>query len=160
MSTQVTRTRILQAKKTIITFDTKLFTMTDEAGVGQYGSVKLMDFPAQQSVMIKAVSFKGDILLLTPFINTFDGDWTIGSTAASEGNKANSANHLFSPLALAQAVAKATAFKSGAAGAFRANPASLYLNIWVDDNAAHATGSNHVLNGVAVVEWSALGDID
>lgn len=159
MTQQVTRTRLVTPYRSIITLDDKEVTLTDEAGVGQYGSVALMTFPTTAAIQVHSVSFNGSILLLTPFINTWDGDWTVGWTAATEGDKANSANHLFTPLAITQAVAKLASFKGASAGGVKANPAALYLNVWVDDNAAHATTAANLLNGTATIIWSKLGSV-
>lgn len=159
MSTQTTRTRMLPPYRTIITLNDDLNTLTDDAGVGQYLAKKLMDFPANAAIQVHSVTFNGSLLALTPFINTWDGDWAVGWTAATTGDKSAAANYLTAPAAIPQAVAKLGSFKGVSAGGVHINPASLYLNVWTDDNVAHATTAGNKLNGTAVIIWNKLGSV-
>ncbi len=159
-ATQVNRNRLVTPYRTIVTFEDDLNTLTDDPGVGQYMAKKVMDFTATAGIIVHGCSFNGSLLALTPFINTWNGDWALGWTAASQGDKAQSANHLLAPVAIPVAVAKLGSFKGVTPGGVHVNPGSLYLNVWIDDDAAHATTAGNKLNGTLTLFWSKLGSVD
>lgn len=153
-----TRTRQVAIMRSVIILDEDLFTLTDDAGVGQYGGLALKAFDEEQSVLLHSVSFKGNILLLSPFIAAAAGDWAIGWTAPTTGDKAVSANDVLAPQAFT-ASSRAASFNAGApVGAWRANPATLRLKVWTDDNVAHATTPGNKVSGVVTILWSRAGD--
>lgn len=144
--------------RTIILLEDDLITLTDVPGVGQYGSLLLKTFPAAEAVNIHSVGFKGSILLLAPFVNAAEGQFGIGFAAAPDATPANATLEVLDPVDWTAAAKLAPLKGIVATGHNKANPASLYLNVWVDDNAAHATTAGNKLNGRVTLLWSKAGD--
>src|SRR5207245_10031196 len=82
-------------------------TLTDGPGVGQYGGVKLYDFPAGNILPLGAV-IDAEILLLTPFINTATGNIGLGTVAPTTGGALTTTKqNIVAATAIAALVAKA-----------------------------------------------------
>lgn len=152
------------AHRTVLTLTATPITLTDEAGVGQYGSVKLYDFPAGL-IRVHGAVLDVDLTLLSPFITTAAGDVGVGSTAVTDGDAlATTEQDVIPTTEIAPLVARtgpANALATGAAtldGATSA-AADLYLNVRIDDNASHATTADNLVSGTLTITWSNLGDL-
>ena len=156
-------------RKTVITCDELPINMSDEAGVGQYGGTKIYDFPAGLVVVHGGVvqgSFEGESG--GSWIATFNGDVSLGTSAPTDHATglvaANTARFVPSTalttavagVAAASAVTAASPYtESGAQWVDGTGPAvDLYLNLLVDDNAAHADGDDMLFTGTVTFLWS------
>ncbi len=149
--------------QTVLTLAATPITLTDDAGAGQYGGVKLYDFPAGNIFVVGAV-IDADILLLTPFIDTAEGDIGLGTTAVTDGNAlATTEQNIIITTAIAAMVAKAGPVNAQSAdvatlAAAGTTDSDLYLNLRIDDNVAHATTPGNTITGTVTITWLNLGD--
>lgn len=146
-------------------------SFADDAGNGQYGGVKLYDFPAGLLCFMGAV-ISGDLTLTeAAWIDTFDGDVALGTAVADDGQGQDGTTaDLLQTAAITQAVAQvaevesvtiATALtESGARWHDGTTTAKdLFLNFEIDDNAAHAAG-NGTFTGTVEFIYAIIGDND
>lgn len=148
---------INQFRQTEILIDEDLsITLTDDAGVGQYGSVKFCTLP-EGVILLPAVMLEGTLLLLDPFIATAAVEVGIGSTAPANGDALATTEKTVLSIASTASVALLNTFSGMATPNLfldgRAAAKDLYLNFRVADNAAHATTPDNVLNGRIVLNW-------
>lgn len=154
--------------QTVLTCTALPITVADDAGVAQYGGVKVYDFPAGLLMTMGAV-IDGSLTGYASLIDTFDGDVALGTAAATTGATLVSTEADIMPsVALSQAVAEvancdavsvATALtESGSRWLDGTGTAKdLYLNFVIDDNAAHGAGTA-TFTGTITVTWINLGD--
>jgi hypothetical protein len=157
--------------KTVLTCVDTPLTFGDEAGQGQYGGVKVYDFPKGAIAVLGAV-INGTMLLTAPAINTWDGDIGLGVEAPTDHQDAanktglvlqkTSTTQAVAKLATVDAVSAATALtESGARWLDGTGTAKdLYLNLLVDDNAAHDNTITGKFNGTITFLWINLGTTD
>lgn len=158
--------------KTILTCTATPITISDEAGQGQYGGVKVYDFPAGLIATLGAVIDGSVTLGVTGTITaTWDGDVALGTAAPSDHATglvaANTGRFLQSTatttaaakVAVCDAVSIATGLTESAArwtdGTSTA--ADLFLNFLVDDDASHTAGTG-TFTGTITITWINLGD--
>lgn len=129
--------------KTILTLTATPITLTDDAGVGQYGSIELYNFPAGNIATRGAVLDARLTLNETWWVDTTEGDVGVGTTAVTDGNAlATTEQNIIPTTAVAALVAQAGsiacqstgALVTGAAGG---TDAKAYLNVRIDDSALH-----------------------
>ncbi len=155
--------------RTILTCAATTITISDESGVGQYGGVKLYDFP-EGMMCIHGAVIDGSLTagVTGTIIATFDGDVAVGTATASEFALPTTEEDIMPSVALttasgtvanSDAVSVATALtESGARwhdGTVTAK--DLYLNFGIDDDASHTAGTA-TFTGTVTVIWSNLGD--
>lgn len=159
---------IVQVK---ITLNASPISISDDAGVAQYGGMKIYDFPEGMLLTLGAV-VDGSIspkATSGTIIDTFDGDVAIGTVTATTGATLTSTEaDILQSVALTQAVAGvancdaqsvATALtESGARwldGTATAKDA--YLNFVIDDDASH-TAAVGTVTAVVYLTYLMLGD--
>lgn len=115
-------------KQVKLTLSSLPVTITDDAGVGGWGTAKLLDFPAGR------VSILGGVCKITSLVEAsagingdFDGDFAVGTTAVAAGTGAGTGvptgtgSNIFASTAITQAVSGTSAggsviFKPAAEG--------------------------------------------
>lgn len=154
--------------KTVLTCVATPIAFLDDAGVAQYGGVKVYDFP-EGLLNTQGAVIDGELTLPAPFIDTYDGDVALGSATASTGATLTGTEaDILQSTAISQAVAKvavcdaitiATALtESGGRHLDGTGTAKdLYLNFVIDDNAAH-TAETGYFSGTITINWSIQGD--
>lgn len=155
--------------KTVLTCTATPLTFGDEAGVGQYGGVKVYDFPEGLILTLGAV-IDGSMTLTAPAIDTWDGDIGLGVEAPTDHtDAANKIGQILQSTATTTAVGKvATVDAVSAATALTESGArwkdgtgtaiDLYLNLLVDDDAAHDNSITGTFTGTITILWLNLGD--
>ena len=156
--------------KTVITCTATPVTITDDAGVAQYGGVQLYDFP-EGMLNFQGATIDGSITggVTGTIIATFDGDVALGTATATTGATlvGTEADYLTST-ALTQAVASvanadaqsvATALTESGARWLdgTATAKDLFLNFVIDDDATHTAGTAS-FTGVVSFVWMTLGN--
>lgn len=160
--------------KTTLTCAALPITLADEAGQGQYGGVKVYDFPAGLLCTLGAV-IDGSVTLVSDsgtWTATWNGDVALGTAAPSDhatGLVAANTGRYLQSTATTQAVAlvgncdaQSTATGLTESGARwtdgTATAADLYLNLLVDDAALHADGDGGTFTGTIEIVWMIVGD--
>lgn len=154
--------------RTVITCTATPIAISDDAGVAQYGGVKLYDFP-EGMLLFFGASIDGSLTLPAPFVDAFGGDVALGTVTATTGATliSTEADYLTST-ALTTAVTKvansdaqsiATALTEAGARWMdgTATAKDLFLNFVIDDNGAH-TAETGLFTGVVTIAWMLLGD--
>lgn len=157
--------------KTVITCAATPVTITDDAGVAQYGGTgKLYDFPEGLLCTLGAV-IDGSVTLGTTgtIINTWAGGVALGTATATTGSTLTGTEADIMPevdvaaatakVAVVDAVSVATALTESGARWFdgTATAKDLFLNLVVDDDASHTSGTG-TFTGTVTVTWINLGD--
>lgn len=147
--------------RNVFTLDAQAITLTDDLGVGQHGSISLLNFPAGNIVTLGAV-INADITLNEAWwVDTIAGDVGLGTTAVTDGNAlATTEQNIITTTAIAALVAQAGPIDAqstgvGTSGAAGGTDAVLTLNVRIDDDAAHMP--NVVTNGTftgAATGWT------
>lgn len=146
--------------KTVLTLTATPITLTDEAGAGQYGGVKLYDFPAGNILVFGAVVDADITLNETWWTDTAEGDVGLGTTAVTNGDAlATTEQNMIATTAIAAMTAQVGPIDTQSAGvatlgAAGATDSDAYLNIRIDDSAAHMP--DVVTNGAfgADTDWT------
>ena len=154
--------------KTILTCTATPVSISDDAGVAQYGGVKVYDFPAGLICTLGAV-ISGNLTGYASLIDTFDGDVALGTATATTGAtltgteadimQSNALTQAVAEVAAVDAVSVATALTESGARWFdgTATAKDMYLNFVVDDNAAHGAGTATFTGTISFI-WMNLGD--
>jgi len=138
-------------------------TITDDAGVAQYGGCgKIYDFPAGQLQMLGA-TVVGNLTLGTTgtIINTFGSSCALGSATATTGATLTGTEaDIMAQTAGATAVTKVAAYNAMAPTVLppldgRASAKDMYLNFVVTDDATHTSGTG-TFTGVVDLWWMNL----
>lgn len=159
--------------QTTLTLTATPVTITDDAGVAQYGGVgKIYDFPAGAICILGAV-VDGDLTLGTTgtIINTYDGAFSLGTATATTGaTLVGTEADILQSCALTQAVSKvaaldtgfpvATALTESGARWFNGTDTAIdmYLNFVIADDASHTSGTG-TFTGTVKFLWANLGTI-
>lgn len=156
--------------KTILTCTATTITISDDAGVAQYGGVKIYDFPAGLLLTFGAV-IDGSLTagVTGTIINTWQGDVALGTATATTGatligTEADIMPSVAIPaatnkVAVCDAVSAATALTESGARWFdgTATAKDCYLNFVIDDDATHTAGTA-TFTGTVTLHWINLGD--
>ncbi|MBF0358869.1 MAG: hypothetical protein HQL70_09695 [Magnetococcales bacterium] len=148
---------------TVLTLTATPITLTDDAGVGQYGGVKIYDMPAGNHLFLGAVVDADITLTEAAWADTAEGDIGVGTTAVTDGNAlATTEQNIIATTAIAALAAQTGPINAGSAdvatiAAAGTTDSDIYLNVRIDDDAAHATGSGTITGTVTLV-WANLGD--
>jgi hypothetical protein len=157
--------------KTVLTCTATPVTITDDAGVAQYGGVKIYDFPEGMLCTVGAVVTGVLTAGVTgTIINNWDGDVALGTVTATTGATlvSTEANILQSvavsagasdKLGVVDAVSVATALTESGARWLDGSGGALdmYLNFVIDDDATHTSGTA-TFTGTVELVWLQLGD--
>lgn len=155
--------------KTVITCTATPVTISDDAGVAQYGGTgKLYTFPTGLTV-IQGVRVTGSVTLGTTgtIINTWAGGVAVGTATATTGATLTGTEADIMPevdvaaatakVASVASVSVATALTESGARWFDGTSTAkeVYLNLVVDDDATHTAGTG-TFTGTVTILWSAL----
>ncbi len=162
----------LVGRRTEITLSGTTITITDDAGVAQYGGVKIYDFPLGL-INVKSVIVSG---LLTAgvtgtIIDNWDGDVAVGTVTATTGSTLTSTEADILP---STAVSAGASDKIGVVTAFpvptaltesgarwlngTATAIDAFLNFLIDDDATHTTGTA-TFAGKVIINWTNEGTV-
>jgi hypothetical protein len=129
--------------KTVLTLSGTPITLTDDAGTGQYGGVKLYDFPAG-SVHVLGAVIDADITMTEAWwTDTAEGDVGLGSTLVTNGDALGTTEqNVVATTAIAALTAQVGPIDAGSTAAVTlaaagTTDADLDLNVRIDDSAAH-----------------------
>jgi len=155
-------------RRTKLTCTALPITVADDAGVAQYGGVKVFDFPEGMLLTMGAV-IGGNLAMPSPFIDAFTGVISLGTVTASTGSTLVSTEAtILQSVALATASSKVAAIDAVSiatalteAGSRwldgTTTPVDMYLNIAIADNVAH-TAATGTFTGTIEFVWLMLGD--
>lgn len=156
--------------KTVLTCTATPLTFGDEGGQGQYGGVKVYDFPAGLILTLGAV-VAGNITLTAPAINNWDGDVGLGVEAPTDHQDVANKTGIIMPkcdvsagdsdkIGVVDGVSVATALTESGARWLdgTATAKDLYLNFLVDDNVAHDNTITGTFTGTITIVWMNIGD--
>jgi hypothetical protein len=159
------------AKQTVLECNNLIVTISDDAGVAQYGGVKIYDFP-EGMILTKGAQVNGILTagVTGTIIDNWDGDVALGTVTATTGATlvSTEANILQSvpvsagasdKLGVVDAVSVATALTESGARWLdgTATAVDMYLNFVIDDDATHTAGTAS-FTGTVVFNWEVLGD--
>lgn len=154
--------------KTVLTCTATPISIADDAGVAQYGGVKVYDFP-EGLLLFQGAVIDGALTGYASLIDTFDGDVALGTATATTGAtltgteadllQSTALTQAVGEVATADAVTIATALtESGARWHDGTGTAKdMFLNFVIDDNAAHGAGTA-TFTGTITFLWSIIGD--
>lgn len=154
--------------KTILTCTATPIAISDDAGVAQYGGVKVYDFPAGL-INIHGAVVAGALTGYASLIDTFAGGVALGTVTATTGATLTGTEANIMPevdvaaavgeVATIDAVSVATALTESGGRWLdgTATAIDMYLNFVIDDNAAHGAGTA-TFTGTIEFIWSNLGD--
>jgi hypothetical protein len=160
---------LAQVRETLLTCAATPLTFGDEAGQGQYGGVKVYDFPGGLILFLGAV-IDGSVTLTAPAINAWNGDVGLGLEAPSDhqdaANKAgrlmatNATGTASSKVAVVDAVSTCTDLTESQATWLDGTSTAidLYFNLLVDDDGAHDNTITGTFTGTIRFFWINLGD--
>lgn len=156
--------------RTILTCTATPVTISDDAGVAQYGGVKIYDFPAGLIITMGAVIDGALTAGVTGTIkDAWEGDVALGTATATTGATLTGTEaDILQSTAIAAATGKvgtcdavsaATALtESGARHLDGTSTAvDMYLNFVIDDDATHTAGTA-AFTGTISFLWANLGD--
>lgn len=151
--------------KTVLTLTATPITITDDAGVAQYGGAgKIYDLP-EGSIAVVGCVVDGDLTLGTTgtIIDAFTSNIALGTVTATTGNSLTGTE-----ADIMASVANGTAStKVAAVGATSATMALLngtttakdvFLNVVVADDVTHTAGTG-TFTGTVTILWTNVGDI-
>jgi hypothetical protein len=156
--------------KTVLTCTAVPLSVTDDAGVAQYGGVKVYTFPEGLIATVGAI-ISGDLTLGTTgtIIDAFTGVNALGSVTATTGATlvAGEATWLQSTanataaakVAAVSSVSIATALTESGGRTFdgTATAAPVFLNFAIADDVTHTSGTG-TFTGVITLMWMKVGD--
>lgn len=157
-------------RKTVLTCTATPLTISDDAGVAQYGGGKIYDFPEGLILTFGAVIDGAVTLGATgTFIDTWAGGIALGTATATTGATLAGTEANIMPevdvaaatakVAVVDAVSAATALTESGARWLdgTATAVDMYLNLVVDDDASHTAGTG-TFTGTVTIFWLLLGD--
>jgi hypothetical protein len=154
--------------KTVLTCTALPLTVTDDAGVAQYGGVQVYAFPLGL-IVTQAAQISGNLTLgvTGTIIAAFTGVNALGSATATTGATLvsteatwlqSTANATASgSIAAISSVSIATALTESGGRVYdgRASAAPVYLNFAIADDATHTTGTG-TFTGTITILWSKI----
>jgi len=158
-------------RKTVLTCTATPITITDDAGVAQYGGVKVYDFPEGLICTLGAVVTGSLTAGVTgTIIDNWDGDVALGTATATTGATLTGTEADIMPsvavsagasdkIGVVDAVSVATALTESGARWMdgTATAKDLFLNFVIDDDATHTAGTA-TFTGTISFAWINLGD--
>ena len=156
--------------KTVITLTAETITISDDAGVAQYGGTKIYDFP-QGLLYTHGAVIDGALTagVTGTIIATWDGDVALGTVTATTGAtltgtesdvlQSTATTTAIAKVGVTDAISIATALTESGARWFDGTTTAkdLYLNFLIDDAATH-TGGTATFTGTITIMWSIIGD--
>lgn len=148
---------------TVLTCTATPLAITDDAGVAQYGGVKLYTFP-EGLIQILGCVIDGAVTLGTTgtITNTWAGGIALGTAVATTGATLtgteadvmaeNDVAAATLKVAVTDAVSATSPILDGTTAA-----KDVYLNLVVDDSATHTAGTGR-FTGTVAINWVKLGD--
>ncbi len=157
--------------RTTLTLTATPVTITDDAGVAQYGGVKIYDWPEGMVCCLGAVVTGALTAGVTGTIkNDWDGDVSLGTATATTGatligteadimQSVQVSAGAADKLGVVDAVSVAAALTESGARWIdgTTTPADVYLNFVIDDDATHTSGTA-TFTGTVELVWLKLGD--
>jgi len=158
--------------KTVLTCTATPITITDDAGVAQYGGVKVYDFPEGVICCFGAVIDGALTAGVTgTIIDNWDGDVSLGTATATTGATLTGTEADILPstsvsagasdkIGIAEAKPVPTALTESGARWLdgSATAKDMYLNFVIDDDATHTSGTARFTGTISFL-WANLGDI-
>ena len=156
--------------KTVLTCTALPISVTDDAGVAQYGGVKVYTFPEGLISTFGAI-ISGNLTLGTTgtIIDAFTGVNALGSVTASTGATLVSTEATWlqstanatasSKVAAISSVSIATALTETGGRIYdgTSTPAPVFLNFAIADDVTHTSGTG-TFTGVITIAWMKVGD--
>ena len=156
--------------KAVLTCIELPITLADDAGVAQYGGVKVYDFP-EGLIKVDGAVIDGSIELGTTgtITTTWGGGIALGTVTATTGATLTGTEANILPevnvaaatasVAVVDAVSVATALTESGARWLdgTATAIDMYLNLVVDDSVSHTAGTGS-FTGTVTFLWQVLGD--
>jgi hypothetical protein len=157
--------------RTTLTCTATSITISDDAGVAQYGGVKVYDFPAGL-IVTQAAVVTGTLTagVTGTIIDNWDGDVSLGTATATTGATLTGTEADIMPsvavsagasdkLGVVDAVSVATALTEASERVFdgTATAKDLFLNFVIDDDATHTAGTA-TFTGTIVLVWAFIAD--
>ena len=156
--------------KTVLTCTALPISVTDDAGVAQYGGVKVYTFPKGLISTFGAI-ISGNLTLGTTgtIIDAFTGVNALGSVTASTGATLVSTEATWlqstanatasSKVAAISSVSIATALTETGGRIYdgTSTPAPVFLNFAIADDVTHTSGTG-TFTGVITLAWMKVGD--
>lgn len=156
--------------QTVLTCTATTITISDDAGVAQYGGVKVYDFPlghvATLGAVVSGILTAG---VTGTIIDNWDGDVALGTATATTGATLTGTEADIMPSVavsagasdkdgVVQAVSVATALTESGARWFDGTGTAkdMFLNFVIDDDATHTAGTA-TFTGVITLTWLNLG---
>lgn len=157
-------------RKTVLHCTATPISIADDAGVAQYGGVKVYDFPEGLICTLGAV-IDGALTLGTTgtIIDTYTGKVALGSATATTGATLTGTEATFlQETAITEAVAKVAVCdaisiatqltESGARWIDgTGTPVDMFLNFAIADDASHTAGTGSFTGSISFI-WMVLGD--
>lgn len=157
--------------KTVLTCTATSITISDDAGVAQYGGVKIYDFPAGCICILGAVIDGALTAGVTgTIIAAWNGDVALGSVTATTGAtlvsteanilKSTATTTAVAKVGVCDAVSVCTGDYSDTGASWHDGTATAldcYLNFVIDDDATHTAGTA-TFTGTVTITWVNLGD--
>ena len=152
--------------KDTIVVKNKTLQVDGATGVG-FGSLVIGDFPAGNIMLLGAVSYFNFLTSAAGVTATFDGDYGIGTTPASDASITGADVDIIPSSALGAATATqsptvrgvdATGAKAGVIFDNTDGSLELNLNLLIDDATISADDVNFTVNGYLVISYIILGD--
>lgn len=151
--------------KTVLTLAATPVTITDDAGVAQYGgTAKVYDLP-DGAISFLGCVVDGDLTLgvTGTIIATYNGDTSLGSITATTGATLTGTEaDIMASVPLSTAIADVAAVAAVSAGATvidgTATAKDVFLNFVIDDDATHTSGTG-TFTGTITMLWTNTGDI-
>lgn len=158
--------------KTVLTCTDTPITITDDAGVAQYGGVKIYDLPLGAMCILGAV-VSGILTagVTGTIIDNWDGDVALGTVTATTGSTLTGTEADIMPSdpvsagasdkdGVVSAVSAATALTESGARWHdgTATAKDVFLNFVIDDDASHTAGTA-TFTGTITLTWLNLGTL-
>lgn len=156
--------------RTVLTCTAVPISIADDAGVAQYGGIKLYTFP-EGLIFTKGAIISGNLTLgvTGTIINAFTGVNALGSVTASTGSTLTSTEATYlqstanataaSKVAAISSVSIATALTEASSRIVdgTSTPAPVFLNFAIADDASHTAGTG-TFTGTVTISWEKIGD--
>lgn len=151
--------------KTVLTLTATPITITDDAGVAQYGGAgKIYDFP-EGLIAVLGATIDGAVTLgdTGTITTTWAGGIALGTAAATTGATLTGTEaNIMAEVDVAAATASVAACDAVSSTNVAplngtVTPVDCYLNLVVDDHASHTSGTG-TFTGTVTIHWINLGD--